>query len=319
VDLFAGPSPDEIDYTTPLASDASGSVEVQVDSTPRPYFAVRGKGMDSRFATRNVPLSGVSNFRDMGGYRSSLPGSVGSKDRAPRHVKWGRLYRSSDFNELSDADRRVVRGLGLKQVIDFRALDEQEKRPNRFAEVHEINETSIPIDPGSGVGFRSMMLDEKFSPSFMTDAMETMNRILIRDHCDDYRQMFDVILAGDGSPTAINCASGKDRTGVGAALILMSLGVDRESILHDYLLTNVYLRVQDRVTEGLENMARYTDRKIDPEIVLPMYDARRIYLTAALDEIDVLFGGPEAYFRDGLLFDDATFSRMRELYLEELT
>lgn len=305
-EIFAGPKPDQIDFSRPLAKLASSTVEVWPAPALRHYFAIRSTGEELRLATRNVPLSGVSNFRDLGGY------PVGAR----RRTRWGCLYRSSDFHDLSDGDRLVLQDLGLKQVIDFRSGDESGRRPNQFGSQLEIKAIAIPIDPGSGAGFRSMWAEGTTSPGFMIEAMSTMNRILVRDHCADYRQMFDLLLECDGAPTAINCASGKDRTGVGSALILLSLGVDRDTVMRDYLLTNVYLQIEDRVKEGLANMARYTSRKIDPAVITPMYDARRPFLTAALDEIDLLHGGSEGYLRDALGFDDARFERMRELYLE---
>jgi protein-tyrosine phosphatase len=317
VEIFAGPTPDRIDFTRVLARDRSGSIEVTPDFSGRAYFAIRVAGALTLLASRNVPMAGVSNFRDLGGYRAGPgPGSIWPKDRPARTTRWGLLYRSSDFNELCDSDRQLLRGLGLRRVIDFRSHDESEKRPNRFGVQLAIEEFPIPIDPGSSGGFRSMMGEGDFSPNLMIEAMATMNRVLVRDHSDDYRQMFDRLLEAEGAPAVVNCVSGKDRTGVASALILMALGVDRETILRDYLLTNVYLQVEDRIKEGLENFARYTTRKIDPEIISPMYDARQPFITAAMDEMDRLHGSGEAYLRESLGFDDARFERLHELYLD---
>ena len=312
VEVFAGPDPEQVDFSRPLAKDASGCLEVRPEPAVRHYFVLRGAGRDIRLATRSVPLAGVSNFRDLGGYMSTVRGADGQR----RQIKWGRLFRSSDFNELSDDDRAVLGSVGLRQVIDFRSREESERRPNHFGSPLEIECVPIPIDPGSGAGFRSMWTESANGPGFMIEAMSTMNRILVREHGRDYRTMFDRLLEGGGAPAAIGCASGKDRTGVGSALILLSLGVDREVILYDYLLTNLYLRVEDRVKEGLENMARYTSRKIDPAAITPMYDARRAFLTAALDEIDLLHGSSERYLRNALGLDHTRLARMRELYLD---
>jgi protein-tyrosine phosphatase len=317
VEIFAGPGPDRIDFTQVLARGRGGSSEVRPEFPGRAYFAIRLAGVETRLASRNVPMIGVSNLRDLGGYRvGSGSGSIWAAGRPERRTRWGLLYRSSDFNELSDSDRLVFRDLGIRRVIDFRSREESEKRPNRFGAELAIEEFPIPIDPGSGGGFRSMMTEGEFSPDFMIEAMATMNRVLVRDHSDDYRQMFDRLLEAEGAPAVVNCVSGKDRTGVASALILMALGVDRETILRDYLLTNVYLQVEDRIKEGLENFARYTTRKIDPEIISPMYDARQPFITAAMDEMDRLHGSGEAYLRESLGFDDARFERLHELYLD---
>jgi protein-tyrosine phosphatase len=52
-----------------------------------------------------------------------------------------------------------------------------------------------------------------------------------------YRRMFAELLAGH-APLAFNCSAGKDRTGIGAALLLTALGVPRETVIADYLLSN---------------------------------------------------------------------------------
>src|SRR5436309_1967722 len=61
-----------------------------------------------------------------------------------------------------------------------------------------------------------------------------------------FRRMFSELLAGR-APLVFNCTAGKDRTGVAAALLLTALGVPRESVVQDYLLTNRYMH---RPTSG---------------------------------------------------------------------
>jgi protein tyrosine/serine phosphatase len=45
-------------------------------------------------------------------------------------------------------------------------------------------------------------------------------------------------VAGADGPVLVHCAAGKDRTGIGVALVLRLLGVDRGQVIADYLLTN---------------------------------------------------------------------------------
>jgi len=51
-------------------------------------------------------------------------------------------------------------------------------------------------------------------------------------------------LVRDSTPLLFHCSAGKDRSGVAAALLLDVLGVSREAILRDYLLSN---RVRGRI------------------------------------------------------------------------
>ena len=42
----------------------------------------------------------------------------------------------------------------------------------------------------------------------------------------------------DKTPLMFHCTAGKDRAGFAAALFLAALGVERETIIEDYMLTN---------------------------------------------------------------------------------
>jgi protein-tyrosine phosphatase len=105
-----------------------------------------------------------------------------------------------------------------------------------------------------------------------------------------------VIAEADGAPVLFHCTAGKDRTGWTAALLLTALGVPREAVLADYLLTN-------------ERAARLIARA-DP-LLLPLARADAAYLDAAFDEIARGWPTFEAFWHDGLGLDHATLHRLR--------
>ena len=76
--------------------------------------------------------------------------------------------------------------------------------------------------------------------------MQAINREFVAGQLPRYAEMFRLLLLEE-QPVLIHCASGKDRTGFGAALILDVLGVEEQHILEDYLLTNRYLPVDEEV------------------------------------------------------------------------
>src|SRR3546814_16788905 len=53
------------------------------------------------------------------------------------------------------------------------------------------------------------------------------------------RVLFDTLLAKEG-PVVYNCSAGQDRTGFATAMIMSALGVPREVIYKDYLLSTGY-------------------------------------------------------------------------------
>ena len=101
---------------------------------------------------------------------------------------------------------------------------------------HSALLASLPIAPGSSHSFLENLHKGIIAVENASGFMEEINR-LCREPDASYAEMFQLLLAGD-QQLLIHCASGKDRTGFGAALILDVLGVDEEAIVADYLLTN---------------------------------------------------------------------------------
>ena len=128
-----------------------------------------------------------------------------------------------------------------------------------------------------------------------------------------YRQFFELVLRqGDGA-LLYHCTAGKDRVGVGTMLLLTALGVERETILEDYLRTNEYVAA---VTEWtVERVRQYTD---DPAAVFAVraFDAaRERYLGAAWQSIDARYGSVEAFLEQALGVGAPERAALREKYL----
>jgi hypothetical protein len=67
--------------------------------------------------------------------------------------------------------------------------------------------------------------------------MKQTYRAFVHDNSPRFAELFHHLLDTD-APMVFHCTAGKDRTGVAAALILLALGVPRDVVLQDYLLTN---------------------------------------------------------------------------------
>src|SRR5690606_20860677 len=136
----------------------------------------------------------------------------------------------------------------------------------------------------------------------------------VTDHAESYRKFIDFLLSRQPTPMVMHCASGKDRTGVAAALLLSALGVDRSIVIEDYLLTNHCLDVSHHVARAIsEYNTRYADFTA-PEVLTAMFEVRQEYLESALDEIDTRFGGMPFYLRDQMGLDDIRLGQLQEYY-----
>jgi protein-tyrosine phosphatase len=169
---------------------------------------------------RLIPLEGAFNLRDLGGY--------GTADG--RSVQWRRLFRADGMHRLSDADREVLRGFGLRTVIDLRTANEV--ADGRFPE-----ELALAWHHLSVV---DVLWDRQESPAGPDGFAEFLY--------ERYREMLDMggphfaeairrLAAPDALPALFHCAAGKDRTGLLAALVLSSLGVADEDVVADYALS----------------------------------------------------------------------------------
>ena len=125
--------------------------------------------------------------------------------------------------------------------------------------------------------------------------MMDVTRELARNHHEEYRQLFEQLLAAEGG-FLLHCSAGKDRTGFGAALILAALGVDEDTIMEDYLLSNqaamtLYERARDRMRESF-------GYQLDDESIMIVSGVREEYLRAALDEAVKNHGSLYAYLEE---------------------
>src|SRR4051812_37022237 len=176
--------------------------------------------------SRLLPLVGAFNFRDLGGY----PTADG------RRTRWGRVFRSDTLDALSDDDLGVLRQLGLRTVVDLRTRNEAERdgrgplgtEPVRYVHLSVLPEeggesVAAPDTDGASIGARYLWYLEAGAGS-LAEALR-----LVAD-------------AG-GHPLVFHCTAGKDRTGVLSALVLGCLGVDRETIVDDYMQTATVLHL----------------------------------------------------------------------------
>lgn len=231
-----------------------------------------------------LPLEGAYNVRDLGGY----PAAGGS------NVIYGRVFRAGDLNKLTPNDLRLLEERSIRTVIDFRTEKEKREAPHKLpASVTQV--LPLVIRPGDIKDLSAFT--EEDTQRFMIQ----LNRSLVTDHQASYAAFFKALSSFENTPLLFNCSAGKDRTGLAAALFLASLGVDRDIIYQDYLLSAVY--VKDKYAQLVAKNPR----------LAPLFTVQKEYLEAAFDEIDTRYGGVENYLRKQLGVDTAL---MKRLYCE---
>jgi len=187
------------------------------------------------FEDRNYKFSSIYNFRDFGGY-SGVDG---------RSVKTGRLFRSAHLASLTDDDLSSIGALDINLVVDLRHAPERQKQPSRFPNpaphVHEYPDA--PEALAAKVAPHEAFLEHELKTS--QDAHDyMMGSYTARPHDPGFQRIFaDTIrfmANAQDEKTAgvlVHCAAGKDRTGTLCALIQSALGVSRDDIMSDYMMT----------------------------------------------------------------------------------
>src|SRR5690606_23703760 len=130
-------------------------------------------------------------------------------------------------------------------------------------------------------------------------------------HLDLFRRYFQALAEGAG-PVLIHCAAGKDRTGVLAALTHRLIGVAEDDLMEDYLLTNAAARVDERLPQLTEQIARLTGRTPQPDGVRCFLGVDADYLREAFAEIERRCGSVETYFEQALQLDATIRAKVAE-------
>lgn len=242
--------------------------------------------------SRHVPLEGASNFRDLGGYRTS----------AGQQVRWRTLFRSDRLSELTAADQATLAQLAVRHSIDFRGADEQRTHGYAIATVQRI---AIPIEPQVVQDMQALLAagDALDAPTAHR-LMQQTYVAFVHENAAQYRQFFDVLLRHE-TPLLFHCTAGKDRTGFAAALLLELLGVPRATIEADYLLTNLLYR-----------QPQLPDNPLPAPVLDVLWRVHPDFLHTAYREIEREWGSVQGYAAGALGLSNAAIAELRHRYLE---
>ena len=257
---------------------------------------------------RLLPLEGGSNFRDVGGY----------KTKDGHTVSRGLIFRSGAMTSLTSADMDYLEQFEFKTVVDFRSSEERTLYPNVWAvnagvEVVARDYSLIPSLQSLGASKDPVKAISEAYPNMLVNIEPQLRTLVTR-------------LLDGKTPLVFNCSAGQDRTGTTAALLLTVLGVSKDTIIEDYLLstdfrqtaneqggvdlvkaaeTNDFAKMMLRFSKGHEGPSR-PNSLLTPE--------GRPFLDFTLEWIDTEYGSVEGYFEKQLGFSAADIEKLRAMY-----
>ena len=257
-----------------------------------------------------IELDGMSNTRDLGG----MTGADG------RRIKKGLLYRSGKLIDATASDLEWVREhAGI--VVDFRNEWECEEKPDpvidgvRQVYISAYGERVLGItrDSRSDQQVREnsgLNMDPDAALLYMMNAYR--NFILKEHTLDAYRQFIRLTVDNEDRGIIFHCTAGKDRSGFAAILLQEILGVSRQDIYDDYMLSNTYII-------GEVNAMIERGEAVHPGCARALeyyYIAFPEFLNAMYDTAAEHYGSFEGYIRNGIKISDADIRALREKYLE---
>lgn len=254
---------------------------------------------------RALPMDGVHNFRDYGGYAVSGGG----------RVRRGVLFRSGQHCDATDADLAAIDALDLRHVIDMRGNSEREKYPCRRgadfgAELVFYDGETAALAPhveAAQGALNQTIAHEKMEQLYRNLPFRAPLIAILRDY-------FAALAQGQGA-SLVHCLAGKDRTGMAVALLHHSLGVHPDDAMDDFLLTNTVGNMDARIAAGAETI-RAKWGGIDDATIRVLMGVDPRYLEAARKAVETEHGSIDAFLSDVLGVDDARRGALR-LHLVE--
>ncbi|WP_051551597.1 tyrosine-protein phosphatase [Nocardioides sp. URHA0020] len=240
-------------------------------------------------------LASADNFRDVAGTGSGYPVASGG------HVRRGVFFRSNEL-QLSSADATALSELGITRIHDLRGQMEIDAHPDvevPGATWRHVEVSGIPMELVSGLE------DSTAAERVMRQVYDVFVRA--PEARAAYAELLTELATGP-LPQLFHCTAGKDRTGWAAALLLEIAGVDRATILTDYLLTNTFSSATRQKYLGLiaEHLGEDKKAVYEPTMVVAAS-----YLQTAYDAVTELYGSVDGYLRDGLGLDDDLLAALR--------
>ena len=305
-----------------LAAYAAGSREL---SSPEPYAAPsvsaeEPDGSEEILEQQLVGLTGVKNARQLGGYVTE----------DGRTVKDNVFIRSGALSSATPEDLQILTDeYNVKLVVDFRSVSDFENNPD--PEFNDAVIVNIPVWDESlnslpQADFMAFVREFSNEPGladlelYRQGYMGVDEDLFIKQTFQNdfslsgYREFIDLLLAQEeGTGILFHCSSGKDRTGSASVILLTLLGVDRETVLEDFAMTNLVLK--DSLDAKVAQSANYTDDAEELYAVRTMNGVNPAFMERMFDYAEEQSGSMLAFIKQQFGVTEEEIQILRDKYL----
>ena len=246
------------------------------------------------YLERHYPFEGCFNFRDIGGYHNQ----DGQK------VKKGLYFRAGRQDRMTDKDLAQLSELNISTQIDLRKQEEVLDQGRGPLEAMGANYINIAVIPEGGSDkLNKLVGDTGISGKRYLGYLEFGPTSWLR--------LFGILAEQENLPVLLHCTAGKDRTGVSTAFLLSVLGVSREVIEADYLLTNLDT---ERQADFIESTVGYPE-EYDREKMITIAGVPQDAMKDFLDGVESKWGSVVEYLQKIGITQDQ-MNKIRDNFLE---
>ena len=246
------------------------------------------------YLERHYLFEGCFNFRDIGGYLN----------QDGRRVKKGLYFRAGRQDRMTDKDLAQLSELNISTQIDLRKQEEVLDQGRGPLEAMGANYINIAVIPEGGSDkLNKLVGDTGISGKRYLGYLEFGPTSWLR--------LFGILAEQENLPVLLHCTAGKDRTGVSTAFLLSVLGVSREVIEADYLLTNLDT---ERQADFIESTVGYPEG-YDREKMITIAGVPQDAMKDFLDGVESKWGSVVEYLQKIGITQDQ-MNKIRDNFLE---
>ena len=257
---------------------------------------------------RILAFEGIHNFRDYGDY--------GARDGA--RIARRRLYSSAQHADATPADLDAVARLGIGTVVDLRGNSERQsfpcaRHPEFSARVLFADGETAGSAHAPHVEAARQVRTAEEAHAAMVSLYETM---AFRPNLVTALTLYFEAMAEEDHAHLLHCLAGKDRTGLAVALTHSLLGVHRDDVMADYLLTNIAGNIEARIAQGADVVRGNFGHDMEDAAVRALMSVHPGYLDTALRAIASAHGSVRNYAREILGVSDDRLAKIESRLLE---
>lgn len=300
VEIYSSQNPEKFDMRKPVARESisKGRADIVINgSLSRRYFLLCfPNDVSSVVGVRAQKFNTVENFRDMGGY-------INNEKQA---LKWGKLYRSGNFDSINDINAKRIAKMKVRTFIDLR----NDTYANTISRVTGIDRYyHLPIGAKRSDPL-PLVYKYQFKRGDAIVYMQDVHREMLIENPQAFREMFQLLLDEKNYPVILSCRYGNLQTSLASFLILAALDMSDSVILDDYMMSNKYFNMRKVAKEAVTLPLELQDA------ITSMLMSDERYLNAAIQMLRRRYGSVIHYLETELGVGEKEREQLKKLLLE---